>query len=99
MGNAKKKTGIEKRKAKPPAANIEVRHYVHQVLSDELDEKVKMLLAILAHAQWEDKEQSELNVEQVKRYCVGLREARRSVVKGKALCLVVAPNLEVSTAE
>eukprot|EP00416_Gambierdiscus_australes_P016919 CAMPEP_0171061596 /NCGR_PEP_ID=MMETSP0766_2-20121228/4539_1 /TAXON_ID=439317 /ORGANISM="Gambierdiscus australes, Strain CAWD 149" /LENGTH=374 /DNA_ID=CAMNT_0011517299 /DNA_START=143 /DNA_END=1267 /DNA_ORIENTATION=- len=80
-------------------ADLEVRHYVHQVLSDELDEKVKLMLNELARFQERAKERDPLKYAKLKRFCVGMREAKRSVARNKAKCLILAPNLEVSTAE
>ncbi|CAK0869641.1 unnamed protein product [Prorocentrum cordatum] len=84
----------EKQKQPPRAADIEVRHYVHQVLSDELDEKVKAMLGELHRFQERAKEKDPLRYEKNKRYCVGMREAKRAVVRRRAKGLVVAPNLE-----
>lgn len=83
--------------AKP--ANLEVRHYVHQELSDDLDEKVKFVLSELVRFQDRAKEQNPMKYAKLKRYCVGLREARRAITRSKCKGLIVAPNLETSSAE
>lgn len=93
----KKKEKSEKTPAK--GANIEVRHYVHQVLSDDLDEKVKLMLGELARFQERAKEKDPMKFAKLKRLCYGLREAGRSVTRGKAKCLIIAPNLEESSLE
>jgi len=83
----------------PKTADLEVRHYVHQELSDELDEKVKYVLSELVRFQDRAKEQNTMKFAKLKRFCVGLREAKRAINRKKCKGLVVAPNLEVSTAE
>ncbi|CAE7836128.1 Secisbp2l [Symbiodinium necroappetens] len=83
--------------AKP--ADLEVRHYVHQELSDDLDEKVKFVLSELVRFQDRAKEQNPMKYAKLKRYCVGLREARRAITRSKCKGLIVAPNLETSSAE
>lgn len=87
--------------ARPKAAtaDLEVRHYVHQELSDELDEKVKFVLGELVRFQERAKEQNAMKYAKLKRFCVGLREAKRAINRKKCKGLVVAPNLEVSTLE
>eukprot|EP00403_Amphidinium_massartii_P004804 CAMPEP_0178381052 /NCGR_PEP_ID=MMETSP0689_2-20121128/5783_1 /TAXON_ID=160604 /ORGANISM="Amphidinium massartii, Strain CS-259" /LENGTH=520 /DNA_ID=CAMNT_0020001221 /DNA_START=19 /DNA_END=1577 /DNA_ORIENTATION=+ len=76
------------------ADNIEVRHYVHQVLSNELDEKVKAMLQQLSQYQERAKEKDPLKYQKLKRLCFGMREAQRAIGRGKAKCLILAPNLE-----
>eukprot|EP00930_Biecheleria_cincta_P002869 TRINITY_DN103849_c0_g1_i1.p1 TRINITY_DN103849_c0_g1~~TRINITY_DN103849_c0_g1_i1.p1 ORF type:complete len:542 (+),score=176.53 TRINITY_DN103849_c0_g1_i1:56-1681(+) len=83
----------------PPRADLEVRHYVHQELSDELDERVKFILSELVRFQDRAKEQNAMKYAKLKRYCVGLREARRAIARNKCKGLIVAPNLEVSNLE
>eukprot|EP00435_Cladocopium_sp_Y103_P052517 s481_g16.t1 len=85
--------------AKATTADLEVRHYVHQELSDELDEKVKFVLGELVRFQERAKEQNAMKYAKLKRFCVGLREAKRAINRKKCKGLVVAPNLEVSTLE
>uniref|UniRef100_A0A7S1F5S1 Ribosomal protein eL8/eL30/eS12/Gadd45 domain-containing protein n=1 Tax=Noctiluca scintillans TaxID=2966 RepID=A0A7S1F5S1_NOCSC len=87
-----------KQKPKERGANIEVRAYVHQVLSDELDEKVKTILTDMVRFQ-ERARENPLKFAKLKRYCVGIREATRAVYRGKAKGLFCAPNLELSSAE
>ena len=87
------------KQAPKPAANLEVRHYVHQELSDELDEKVKFVLSELVRFQERAKEQNAMKYAKLKRFCVGLREAKRAMTRNKCKGLIVAPNLEISTAE
>lgn len=94
-----RKSQEEQPKAQPRGADIEIRHYVHQVLSDELDEKVKTMLGELVRFQERAKERDPLKFAKQKRFCVGMREARRAVARNKCKCLILAPNLEVSTAE
>lgn len=84
---------------KTATADLEVRHYVHQELSDELDEKVKFVLGELVRFQERAKEQNAMKYAKLKRFCVGLREAKRAITRKKCKGLVVAPNLEVSTLE
>jgi len=91
------KKGSKKQPGKP--AQIEVRSYVHQVLSDDLDEKVKFVLSELARYQERAKERDPMKYQKQKRLCVGLREAQRNVARGKAKAIVCAPNLEECAAE
>jgi len=93
------KSAREPKPKQPHGADFEVRHYVHQVLSEELDEKVKLMLSELVRFQERAKERDPLKFAKLKRYCVGMREARRSITRGKVKCLIMAPNLEASTAE
>merc|ERR1719510_2704577 len=94
-----KKGEAKQKQPRGGGADFEVRHYVHQVLSEELDEKVKFMLSELVRFQERAKEKDPLKFAKLKRYCVGMREARRSITRGKAKCLIMAPNLEASTAE
>lgn len=87
------------KKTPPPRADLEVRHYVHQELSDELDERVKFILSELVRFQDRAKEQNAMKYAKLKRYCVGLREAKRAIARNKCKGLIVAPNLEVSNLE
>jgi len=89
---------VKKEKKPPQTTNLEVRHYVRQVLSDELDEKVKAMLGDLARFQ-ERARLDPLKFAKLKRFCVGMSEATRSVKRGKAKCLIVAPNLDRSEAD
>ena len=98
LRNIQEKSQPTKQAAKP-AANLEVRHYVHQELSDDLDEKVKFVLSELVRFQERAKEQNAMKYAKLKRFCVGLREAKRAITRNKCKGLIVAPNLEVSTAE
>eukprot|EP00931_Biecheleriopsis_adriatica_P011247 TRINITY_DN112322_c0_g1_i1.p1 TRINITY_DN112322_c0_g1~~TRINITY_DN112322_c0_g1_i1.p1 ORF type:complete len:530 (-),score=189.24 TRINITY_DN112322_c0_g1_i1:51-1604(-) len=93
-----RKAPKEAGEAKQSKADIEVRHYVHQELSDELDERVKFVLSELVRFQERAKEQA-LKYAKLKRYCVGLREAKRAITRNKCKGLIVAPNLEVSNLE
>jgi len=94
------KDGQAKKEKKPQqASNLEVRHYVRQVLSDELDEKVKYMLGELAKFQERTKERDPQKFAKLKRFCVGMSEAARNVKRGKAKCLVLAPNLDRSEAD
>lgn len=77
---------------------IEVRQYVHQVLSDALDDKVKIVLGELVRFQERAKERDPLKYQKQKRMCVGLREANRSVARGRAKGVICAPNLEECSA-
>lgn len=96
----KKKTSNQAKKEKKPhqATNLEVRHYVRQVLSDELDEKVKAMLADLARFQ-ERARLDPAKFAKLKRFCIGMAETARSVKRGKAKCLIMAPNLDRSEAD
>lgn len=89
----------DKQKQGQRGSDLEVRHYVHQVLSDDLDEKVKLLLGELGRFQERAKERDPLKYQKQKRFCVGMREAQRSVARGKAKGIVCAPNLEECSAE
>eukprot|EP00746_Dinoflagellata_sp_MGD_P003938 gnl/MRDRNA2_/MRDRNA2_107621_c0_seq1.p1 gnl/MRDRNA2_/MRDRNA2_107621_c0~~gnl/MRDRNA2_/MRDRNA2_107621_c0_seq1.p1 ORF type:complete len:500 (+),score=189.35 gnl/MRDRNA2_/MRDRNA2_107621_c0_seq1:121-1620(+) len=89
----------KKEKAPPKNANIEVRHYVHQNLSEDLDTKVKEMLGELVRFQERAREKDPLKFAKLKRFCIGLREVTRAVQRGKARCLVCAPNLEVCETE
>merc|ERR1719401_1552771 len=84
----------KQKKAKEPkssGAELEVRHYVHQVLSDDLDEKVKYVFGELVRFQERAKEDpNPMKFMKLKRYCVGLREAQRAVQRGKAKALICA---------
>lgn len=87
---------------KAPVDELEVRHYVHQLLSDDMDEKVKFVLAELARFQDRAKETNPDRYAKGgfgKRLCVGMREARRAVTNGKAKAIICAPNLEVCSSE
>mmetsp|Transcript_18098 Transcript_18098/g.41963 ORF Transcript_18098/g.41963 Transcript_18098/m.41963 type:complete len:518 (+) Transcript_18098:108-1661(+) len=94
----KESAGKEK-KVTNKADNIEVRHYVHQVLSSELDEKVKGMLGQLAQYQERAREKDPLKFSKLKRLCYGMREAERAIGRGKAKCLILAPNLEECSVE
>jgi ribosomal protein L7Ae-like RNA K-turn-binding protein len=94
-----KNSQVKKEKKQPQASNLEVRHYVRQVLSDELDEKVKAMLADLSKFQERARERDPQKFAKLKRFCVGMSEATRSVKRGKAKCLIVAPNLDKSEAD
>lgn len=91
---AKRKPQERKQKKVAVGATIEVRHYVHQVLSDDLDEKVKFMLGELSRYQERAKERDPLKYAKQKRYCVGMRECQRAVARSKAKCIICAPNLE-----
>mmetsp|Transcript_118809 Transcript_118809/g.296263 ORF Transcript_118809/g.296263 Transcript_118809/m.296263 type:complete len:589 (+) Transcript_118809:66-1832(+) len=95
----KKKQAEKKVAQAPKGADLEVRHYVHQVLSDDLDDKVKAMLGELVRFQERAKERDPLKYQKQKRFCVGMREARRSVARGKAKGIICAPNLEECSAE
>eukprot|EP00928_Gymnodinium_smaydae_P089372 TRINITY_DN73347_c0_g1_i1.p1 TRINITY_DN73347_c0_g1~~TRINITY_DN73347_c0_g1_i1.p1 ORF type:complete len:584 (-),score=134.37 TRINITY_DN73347_c0_g1_i1:81-1832(-) len=94
-GSNKKK----QEKTASTAPELVVRHYVHQVLSDDMDEKVKFVLSKLVQFQDRAKEKDPAKFAKNKRYCVGMREGSRAIAKGKARCLILAPNLEVCTGE
>jgi len=81
------------------AVDFEVRHYVRQVLSEELDEKLKLMLGELVRFQERAKERDPLKYAKQKRFCVGMREAQRAVARGKAKCLILAPNMESCSAK
>lgn len=83
----------------PGGADLEIRRYVHQVLSDELDEKVKTMLGELVRFQERAKERDPLKYQKLKRFCVGLREASRAISRGKAKCILLAPNIEACSLE
>jgi len=89
----------DKQKQGQKGSDLEVRHYVHQVLNDDLDEKVKLLLGELGRYQDRTKERDPLKYQKQKRFCVGMREAQRTVARGKAKGIVCAPNLEECSAE
>lgn len=89
---------LERLKGAPKSLDLEVRHYVHQELSSELDEKVKYVLSELVRFQERAKE-NQMKYAKLKRFCVGLREAKRAITRNKCKGLIVAPNLETSTAE
>jgi len=95
-----KSKSVQAKKEKKPhqATNLEVRHYVRQVLSDELDEKVKAMLADLARFQ-ERARLDPAKFAKLKRFCIGMAETARSVKRGKAKCLIMAPNLDRSEAD
>lgn len=90
----KKKPDQKKKESVRPGATLEVRHYVHQVITDELDEKVKSMIGELARFQERAKERDPLKYQKLKRFCVGIREARRYVTRGRAKAIICAPNLE-----
>lgn len=100
-GEEKPKPEPQLKKEKPPPKlqSIEVRHYVHQNLSADLDAKVKEMLGELVRFQERAREKDPLKFAKLKRFCIGLREVARAVQRGKAKCLVVAPNLEVCETE
>eukprot|EP00929_Paragymnodinium_shiwhaense_P061055 TRINITY_DN30488_c0_g1_i1.p1 TRINITY_DN30488_c0_g1~~TRINITY_DN30488_c0_g1_i1.p1 ORF type:complete len:672 (+),score=221.77 TRINITY_DN30488_c0_g1_i1:58-2073(+) len=98
-GKSKKgKKGKGGEQQPPRGAEFEVRPYVHQLLSDDLDEKVKLVLGELVRFQDRAKEKM-MTYAKNKRFCVGMREAKRAVVRAKAKGIILAPNLEVCTAE
>lgn len=79
--------------------HIEVRHYVHQVLSEKLDDLVKSMLGELVRFQERAKAVDPQKYQKLKRICIGMREAQRALERNKAKCVICAPNLEASTAE
>ncbi|CAD7947904.1 unnamed protein product [Amoebophrya sp. A120] len=87
----------------PPATSnyhsnniLRIRHYVHALISEDLNEKVKNMLLQLNMYQERVKESNPMKFAKQKRLVLGLREIARALKREKLLGMIVAPDLESS---
>lgn len=76
------------------------RDYVTNILTDALDDLAHTLIETLREAQQKLKEKKPLHYKARMRYVCGLREVMTSIVSGRCLCVLMAPDVEnISAAE
>ncbi|KAI8100497.1 hypothetical protein M9435_006981 [Picochlorum sp. BPE23] len=72
----------------------DVESYVDQLITDELNQKVSSLLTKLIEWQERTRQMDPVNAKKKRRYVCGMREASKAVQLGKALAVIVAPNIQ-----
>ncbi|KAI8114615.1 hypothetical protein M9434_002736 [Picochlorum sp. BPE23] len=72
----------------------DVESYVDQLITDELNQKVSSLLTKLIEWQERTRQMDPVNAKKKRRYVCGMREASKAVKLGKALAVIVAPNIQ-----
>lgn len=101
--NDQKPAAKAKAKPKPKKEkqqnSLQIRDYVRQMLSEDLDTQVKKMIEELARIQLRLKEKEPYKFKKHKRYVVGIREVDRALKRSKLKMIVIAPNIEKCTSE